>query len=174
MEIPGLGPCKYDNSLEWYRSEKLPVPVLGGKQCHFVVAGYDDDENKADYHAAIANFLSIDPSVLKKAEPHLYRYYESVLAYLDEDEVETIDSPSDVWNHIELGDEALVGRRTEGDLGIYISLECGCDWEEEHGLQIVFKNGERVNKVGPYDGHFAHSDSFDDESLEDVIFPIDQ
>jgi len=35
----------------------------------------------------------------------------------------------------------LITRRAYGDKGIYVSLECGCDWEHEHGLQIVFKNG---------------------------------
>jgi hypothetical protein len=63
-----------------------------------------------------------------------------------------------------------VTRRAYGDRGIYISLECECEWEEEHGLQIVFKNGLRVNKVGPYDGHVTHSDAYADKSLEDVIY----
>ena len=46
-----------------------------------------------------------------------------------------------------------------------------CDWEEEHGLQIVFKNGLTINKIGPYDGHCTNSDAYDDESLEDIIYP---
>lgn len=61
-------------------------------------------------------------------------------------------------------------RRTYRDKGIYISLECNCDWEEEHGLQIVFKNGLNVNKIGPYDGHLTNSDADADDSLEAVVY----
>ena len=46
-----------------------------------------------------------------------------------------------------------------------------CGWEEEHGLQLVLKNGLKVNKLGGYDGHLTNSDAFDDESLEHVIYP---
>ncbi|WP_407939254.1 DUF6985 domain-containing protein [Microbulbifer thermotolerans] len=46
----------------------------------------------------------------------------------------------------------MVLRRPYGDKLVYISLECSCDWEREHGLQIVFKQGLYVNKIGPLDG----------------------
>lgn len=61
-------------------------------------------------------------------------------------------------------------RRAYGDKGIYVSLECSCDWEPEHGLQIVFKDGKRVNKISSYDGHLTNSDAYADDDLEDVIF----
>jgi hypothetical protein len=64
-----------------------------------------------------------------------------------------------------------VRRRPYADKGIYISVECGCEWEQEHGLQIVLKSGLKVNKLGGYDGHFTNSDAFDDEGLEHVIYP---
>ncbi|HEY7328274.1 MAG TPA: hypothetical protein VH592_11565 [Gemmataceae bacterium] len=65
----------------------------------------------------------------------------------------------------------MVSRRAYGDKGIYISVECGCEWEQEHGLQLVLRNGLKVNKLGGYDGHLTNSDAFDDESLEHVIYP---
>ena len=74
-----------------------------------------------------------------------------------------IGSASDVWKHVQFGDEATVGR--EGN-AVYIDLGCNCDWEPEHGLQIVFKDGQRVNKVGPFDGHFTNAHAYADPSLE--------
>ena len=53
---------------------------------------------------------------------------------------------------------------------VYISLGCNCDWEQEHGLQIVLKDGLRVTKVGSFDGHLTNSDAYDDASLENVIY----
>jgi len=82
----------------------------------------------------------------------------------------SIESPSEVWRHVQFGSEPFVTRRAYGDQGIYVSIECGCDWEPEHGLQIVLKNGERVVKVGAYDGHLTNSDAYADDSLEDVVY----
>ena len=81
-----------------------------------------------------------------------------------------IPRAADVWAHVTLGREPIVSRRAYGDKGVYVSLECGCDWEREHGLQIVFKEGLRVNKVGPFDGHLTNSDAYADRSLEHVIY----
>ncbi len=154
-------------------SEPISVPVLGNKLCRVVLEGYAEDENKGDFHAAIANFLSLDDSVLKAAAPHVFQYYKDCNAHwsLEDEQFLNLTSPDDVWAHVRLGDEPMVSRRSYGHKGIYISLECGCDWEEEHGLQIVFKNGSKINKVGPYDGHLTNSDAYADDSLEDVIYP---
>ncbi len=82
-----------------------------------------------------------------------------------------IKSADELWQHVQLGSEPMVTRRPYGDEGIYISVECGCDWEEEHGLQLVLKNGLKINKLGGYDGHLTNSDAFDNERLEHVVYP---
>jgi Domain of unknown function (DUF6985) len=170
--IPGLGAVTKDMEFDWYQSKALAVPALGGKLCRIVVEGYDEDPKKDDFHIAIGNFLSISSSVLTEAEPHIFRYYQAMNDNWkpDDEEFVLIKSPGEVWRHLGLGDEPMVTRRAFGDKAIYISLECECDWEPEHGLQIVFKNGLRVNKVGPYDGHLTNSDAYADESLEDVVY----
>ncbi len=172
MNIPGLGEMTKHPELDWYYSKPLTVPVLGGKTCRIIVEAYGDDPNPTDFHTAIANFLSIPPSVLREAEPHVFRYYEKCNDYWEPEDAAfvAIRSPSDVWQHIQFGDEPVISRRAYGDKGVYVSLECSCDWEREHGLQIVFKNGLRVNKVGEFDGHLTNSDAYADESLEEVIY----
>jgi hypothetical protein len=172
MEIPGLGPVSKDDELGWYYSEPIPVPMLNGQICRFVVNGYDDDASPADFPTAIRNFLSADRRVLEEAEPHIYRYYQDCNAMWEPDDEEylVIDSPSGVWEHIQFGTEPMVTRRSSGDKHVYISLQCDCDWEPEHGLQIVFRKGLRVNKVGIHDGHVTNSDAYADARLEDVIY----
>jgi hypothetical protein len=170
MEIPGLGTVTKDDRFGWYYSEPISVRVLGGKMCRIIVEGYEEDDDKQDYHTAITNFLSIDPSVLKEAEPHIFLYYEDIKKLADDEDVVTIESPSGTWRHVTLGSEPMVTRRAYGDKGIYISLEGSCDWEQEHGLQIVFKNGLKVNKVGPYDGHLTNSDAYAKPGLEKVVY----
>lgn len=148
MEIPGLGPVTREDELGWYYSEPMPVPMLDGEKCRIVVDGYDDDPNPEDFHAAIRNFLSAGPDVIDAAEPHIYRYYQDCNAVWEpgDDEYLVIDRPSDVWMHAQFDTEPTVTRRAYGDRGVYISLSCRCDWEPEHGLQIVLKEGLRVTR----------------------------
>lgn len=171
MEIPGLGECKFDDRYECYGSEIISLPVLNGANCRVLVENYDEDPIVEEIHEAIANFLTASNSVLKAAESHIFKYYLDVRENIDpEDDFPSISSPSEIWQFIQLGGEAIVGRRPYGDKGIYVSLECNCDWEPEHGLQIVFKNGSIVNKVGPYDGHLTNSDASANSALENVIY----
>jgi hypothetical protein len=172
MEIPGLGVVTKDPQFGWYYSQPMSVSSLGGKVCRIVVAGYDEDSKKDEFHSAIANFLRLPPSALQEVSPHVFRYYQVCNSNWEPDDEEFVDieSPSYVWRHVQFGSEPIVRRRAYGDKGIYVSIECSCDWEPEHGLQIVFKNGQRVNKIGSYDGHLTNSDAYADDELEDVIF----
>ena len=155
MEIPTLGIVTKDEELDWYYSKPIPVQVLGDQICRIVLSGYDDDANKDEFHTAIKNFLSINQSVLHDAEPHVFQYYKDCKRYWagNSEQFISIESLEKVWQHVRFGSEPIVSRRSSGDQGIYISLECNCDWEEEHGLQIVFKNGLTINKIGQFDGH---------------------
>jgi hypothetical protein len=128
-------------------------------------------ERKEDFHVAIANFLSGSPAILREADEPLSHYYKDFESWWLEDDKQPIRSEDELWQHVRLGSKPMVSRRRYGDKGIYISVECGCDWEEEHGLQLVLKNGLKVNKLGGYDGHLTNSDAFADDSLEQVIYP---
>lgn len=172
IELPGIGRLTYDSELDWYTSEALPARVLGGRRCRIVLVGYGEDENPQEFRTAASNFLTTGPSALWDAEEEVYRYYRDCTEYWDPefDHYPRIDDAHDVWEHVQFGCEALVMRRACGDRGVYVSLECDCDWEEEHGLQIVFKDGLKVNKVGAYDGHCTNADAYGDEGLEGVIY----
>lgn len=167
MQIPGLGNVTLDPELYGYASDPVPIPVLGGTSCRIIIEGYDDDPDREEIHTAIRNFLSASPQVLRDAEPHLFQYYSDYREYVHGLE---IASPGGVWAHVHFGNEAVVSRRAYGDQRVYVSVEGECDWEEEHGLQVVFEEGARVSKVGPFDGHLTNSDAFADERLEGVVY----
>lgn len=171
MQVPGLGQVSEPDESGWRYSQPRPLAVLHGSVCRLVLEGYDDDPRKEDFHTAIKNFLHAGVGVLEAAAPHIHQYYEDCNSDWepDDDEYLVIDTPEEVWEHISFG-EPTVSRRPYGDKAVYVSIECECDWEPEHGLQLVFKNGLRVNKVGPYDGHLTNSDAYDDERLEDVVY----
>jgi hypothetical protein len=170
MEVPGLGKVTKDEEFGWYTSNPIAIPMFGGKQCRVVLKGYDEDANRHEFHAAIANFLSGRPEVLQTAERDLYRYYEDFQDLWEDTGNLPIKSPADIWHHVHLGSEPMVTRRAHGNKDVYISIECECEWEHEHGLQIVLWAGLKVTKLGPYDGHLTNSDAYADDKLENVIY----
>ncbi|WP_416136231.1 DUF6985 domain-containing protein [Aquabacterium sp. A7-Y] len=172
MNIPGLGEVSKDEQLGWYYSEPKYLALLKGELGRVVIDGYDEDEAPQQYHVAIANLLSSSFAVLQAAEQYVFQYYQDMNAHWDSSDEEFLDigSPPEVWRHVQLGSELVVSRRHYGDRGIYVSIECNCDWEPEHGLQIVLRDGKVVTKVGPYDGHLTNSDAFADDALENVVY----
>ena len=169
MTVPGLGELKA-HVFRSYCSDPIPIAMFGGKSCRIVLDGYDKAARKEDFHVAIANFLSGSPAILREADEPLFRYYKTLEGWWLKSGHRPIASADELWRHVQFGDEAWVVRRAHGDKGIYVSVECNCDWEEEHGLQLVLKNGSKVNKLGGHDGHLTNSDAYGDDSLEHVIY----
>jgi hypothetical protein len=170
VDIPGLGPMTYDEQLDWYRSVPRPIAALGGAVCQVVLDGYDGDPDKDEVRAVIGTFLGMDDSALRAAAPAIFDYYsyitEAVIADDDMDWYVEVTGPDDVWNHIEVGPEAIVKR----DDRVYVRVPCECDWEEEHGLDVVFRDGRTVTKVGPSDGHLTNNSAYGRGDLHDVVY----
>lgn len=155
---------------DWLDGEPVSLPMLGGQECEVYADGYDDDDRPEDYDRAVANLLACDFSVLQAAQEHVYRYYQDMReAWGPDEDIPDIATPAEVWRHVQFGSEIELGRRAKDGL-VYASLDCNCDWEPEHGLQIVLRNGQEVTKVGPYDGHYAQADAFADDDLEGVVY----
>jgi hypothetical protein len=171
VDFPGLGRMVHDPQESTYTSEPIPLKVLGGELRRIIVEEYEMDPQKADFHIAISNFLSIDPSELRKASGAVFSYYKDCVKSRgkDDESYVRVVSADDVWKHIKFG-EPIVTRRPYGDKGIYVSIFCDCDWEREHGMQVVFKNGAAINKVGQIDGHLTNADAFSDPALENVVY----
>ncbi len=158
ITVPGFGNLTKDTAYGAYYSQPLPIPVLGGRLGQIVLDGYESDAQPADFHRAIANFLAIDPSVLHDASVHVFEYYQDCLGTADD--IPEIAAPQDVWQHVHFRNqlEIQVTRNDYVDNAVYVYLSCGCDWEDEHGLQVVFKHGLWVSRVGPNDGHVTGMD----------------
>ena len=170
MYIRGLGEVAKDAQRGEYVSSPIRLPVLNGAVRRIVLEGYHNDPAPAEFHDAVKNFLSCSFETLQSVSRYVFQQYRDYLDTDADDEFVSIPSPQQVWQHIQFNSDPVVTRRAYGDQRVYVSIACRCRWEPEHGLQLVLKNGERVTKVGPYDGHLSHSDAYKDASLEDVIY----
>ncbi len=169
MDVPGLGEVFEEADYGWHRSQPVSILMFGGQECEIVLVGYEEDAQKEDFHTAIGNFLTAGSEVLRKADASLFEYYKDHEKYL-EGSIPEIKNFDQLWKHVRFAGEALISRRHYADQRIYVSLECGCDWEREHGLEIVLKEGCIVNKLGPYDGHLENSDAYGDARFENTVY----
>lgn len=155
-------------------SEAKPVPFLGGQSCRFVLQDFEKDPQPDEFRTAVRSALDAKPAILRAAEPHVVQYCIDALARYDDDDrpAFVLEKPGDVWSHVRFGDEFIVRRRTAGDAehGVYLSLTCNCDWEPEHGLQLVLRDGRAITKIGPYNGHLTNADASDNPALADVVY----
>ncbi len=170
MEIPYLGKCDADNDDDICYSDIIHINSFD-IDCEFIIEGYQQDDQKSDFHNAICNFINLTDDDLKNTEPYIHQYYKDYFNLNHEREkVVQIQHPKEIWDFITPGFEIYISRRYHGDKKIYISIECNCEWESDHGLQLVFRDGNQICKVSPFDGHLTNSDAYADSSLENVIY----
>lgn len=98
----------------------------------------------------LEQFLKMDTkSKLNDSEP-VYEYYLQTLKHGYCEDLK-LSSITDIWNFVS-PNEIIIDWEDEGKY--YLCVSCGCAWEEEHGLQLVFKNGKNLTRASGHDGHY--------------------
>ena len=169
MKIPLLGPLKPDPHIpEWLRSEPLEIPFFGACKLSFVLDSPEEaDEN--DIESAVASFLKLGPADRLAISGYVFANYRNMAALVDEQDIGCrIISEEGVWQHVRPS-EIFVSRRHRRDNAIYLSITAECDWEPEHGLQIVYRRGSELTRVSDQDGHLTHADACDLPEEQDRI-----
>lgn len=164
------GLLSYDAELDEHRSAPMTVPLLDRDDAELVIVGYRDDPSQHDFETVVRSLLACDRDALLAASQPLYQYYADMKRVIGEDDVPSILTAEEAWDHVQLGREVYIERRHGGDKRVYASIECECEWETEHGLQLVLRDGLSVCKLGPYDGHLTNADAYSDPALESVVY----
>lgn len=175
MEMAGVGTLTFDETLGWYFSAEVSASALGGAPGQIVVSeDYAVDEDRDAVDAAVRAFLSSDDTALRAASDDVFAYYLDTVRESRQQgweiELPEIEAPAAVWDHVSFGREFHVDRDGGRDGQVYISVECACGWELEHGLQLVFLGGRTVTKVGPYDGHLTNAAAHGREDLTGAVY----
>jgi hypothetical protein len=174
MIFQPLGQLRRDESIEeWLISLPIDVPLLGAR-LQFIVENLERDGALEEFARAVQAFLGLTPNDRADVMPHLHRNYRSVLAtVLDGDVRVRIDSPTEIWKHVR-PTEIHVSRRHRRDKKVYVQVAAECDWEPEHGLQLVYREGRELSRVSQQDGHLTHTDACDLPESEDLISEGDE
>lgn len=143
-----LKPLEYDP--DYFESEAYPIPYFNNKRLKigFVEALHEAYLFEAD--KVLENFLKLDFSERIRNSKIVYDYYDKTLLYGYTGELE-IKAIEEIWNFV-YPSEIIVHWDENGDF--YLCVSCECDWEEEHGLQLVFKDGLMLTRASGHDGGF--------------------
>jgi hypothetical protein len=171
VELRAPEPLDTPDRSGWVCISPVFVP-LTGCESEIVLEGYVEGEAKREFEEAVDNFLSLGPEALRFCERWVFEYYQDTCAYSEECDIllVSIGSAAEIWSHVRFGEVITVSRRADGDRAVYISIACECDWEPAQGLQLVFRKGEHVAKVGPIDGYLSNADAFGRPELEHIVY----
>lgn len=148
---------------DWWTAHAL-VPLVG-TTLPITFADFNPDDPtqrgrlaKAD--AAAAAFLALGPADLAAAAQRVLKHcHEAIDSVGEEDwnrEMARCTDPQGIWRFVRPTEVFL--HHDEGTKRVYVSLLCKCDWEQAHGLQLVYRDGRKLTRVSGQDGHLFEDD----------------
>ena len=144
-----LKETEYDS--DWLEASPLEIPYFSNEKIKITLVE-KDSEYIQNAEIAFENFLKLTETDKNKDSEKVYEYYEEILkaGYTKNLNLKT---KSEIWNFVTVGE--IVLHWSENGT-IYLCVSCECEWEIEHGLQLSFKNGEKLIKAN------SHSDDFEE------------
>ncbi len=169
MNISRLGTLRPDTNIpEWLISPPVSVPYFDGSELAFTLAGLTEADTR-DVQKAVDAFLALDSDARRAASSYVFKNYQKFADAVGEGDIDCHPaSPERIWDHVHPTD-VYVSRRDRRDMAIYVQIAARCDWEPEHGLQIIYRDGNELSRVSGQDGHLTHTDAYDLPEEEDRI-----
>jgi len=135
----------------FYISQPIDIPYFDNKKLTigFVEATHQPYLDTAD--KILENFLQLKSHDKIKDTDLVYVYYDQTLTHGYTKSLD-ISSPVDIWKFVEPKEIIIYW---DEDADFYLCVSCDCAWEDEHGLQLVFKDGLILTRASGHDGHFT-------------------
>ena len=160
---------------DWWESLPIEIPFFSGKEIKVIFSGYKPEKDKSflsEAERVLNNFLKKGEVDRYKLTSDVYKDFQEFiddvgLEYLGE-EIQKIKTKEEIWNFVYPTCIYII-RRNRRDRDLYLEITCECDWEPEHGLLLVFRQGKSLTRVSHQDGHLTDADAFDKADSEDLL-----
>jgi hypothetical protein len=171
-----LGELRQDENFDdWWLSKEVAIPFFDNKKLIITFSDFvpeEDSEFIAAADAGLTHFLGFNTSDRLAISNLAYKNCMDFLEAIGFDEADAelweIKDEHDIWNFIS-PEEIYVTRRPYKEQDIYIQIACECAWEQEHGLQFVFRQGKKLTRVSNQDGHLTEADAYAKPDEEDEL-----
>lgn len=134
----------------YFESAPYPIPYFDNEPIKIGFVDAIDKQYLAKADEALKQFLRLNSSDKIADTAVVKQYYDDVQQW-ETMEPLNISASEQIWNYVHPS-EIVIDWNEKGEVYVVVSAEC--DWEEEHGLQLVFKAGVRLTRAGGHDGHY--------------------
>jgi hypothetical protein len=150
MNVPALGELTPDPDFDNFpRSRPVPIPLFGNQALPFTIFVEGQDWAVTSAIEALLHLGVAERTILAR---DIFDYYLEMKEALGEEQLGCrLHSPDQVWSHVSFREIFVYNEQST----IYLMVVGGCDWEIEHGLQLVFEDGKDVVRVSGHDGHLS-------------------
>lgn len=160
---------------DWWESGFIQIPILDNKELKITFMDFvpeDDEEFIVEADKALEKFLSKKQEEKWELSELVHKNCMEFLEAVGYDEMDKllwdIKNKNEIWKYV-YPHEIYVTRRHRRDEDIYINVTCECEWEQEHGLQLVFRKGKQLTRISSQDGHITEADAYDRPDKEDEL-----
>ena len=161
--------------LDWWKSSVIEIPFFDNEKLTITFMDFEPEHDKAfveEADQALLNFFNLTSadrnSISDLAHKNCFDFLEAVGFDEADKPLRQIKVHHEIWNFIH-PTEIYVTRRPYKDQDIYVQIACECDWEQEHGLQLVFRQGRQLTRISEQDGHLTEADAYDKPDEEDEL-----
>jgi hypothetical protein len=160
IDLPSAGRFEQSDFSDWFSATML-IPLVDAVLPVTVMKFHPNDPAQAHqlakFDAAIAAFLRLGAGARQGASVRVLKNCHDYIETVGEADwnvaMAAIREPDAIWAFVYPKDVHV--RYDHGTDCVYVLLACACDWEEEHGLQLVYRDGSVLTRVSEQDGHFA-------------------
>lgn len=163
---------------DWWESEPIAIPFFDGLPLSITFMDLQPAQDSAfikEADEALVQFLAMDSAARLELSDLVHQNCMEFLQAIGYDEEDKplwdIKDKHDIWKFVR-PEEIHLARRQRRDKDVYLMIACECDWEQEHGLQLVFRRGQQLTRISEQDGWLTTADAYDtpdeaDELLRD-------
>ena len=160
---------------EWWKSDGVEIPFFDNKKLALTFMDFEPEQDLAfidEADQALTNFLKLNSTTRNSISNLAYKNCMDFLDAVGFDEADEalrqIKDHNEIWSYIQ-PTEIYVTRRPYKEQDIYIQIACECDWEQEHGLQLVFRQGKQLTRISSQDGHLTEADAYGKADEDDEL-----
>jgi hypothetical protein len=161
-----------------WKSKGIEIPFFDNEKLTIIFLNFEPEHDNTfveEADQALSNFLKLTSADRNSISGLAYRNCMNFLDAIGFDEagdpLRLINKQDEIWKFI-YPTEIFVIRRHRGDNDIYVQIDCECDWEQEHGLQLVYRQGKQLTRISEQDGHLTEADAYDKPDVEHEFLSI--
>lgn len=156
----------------FWKSKEVPIPFFDGKLLP-VIFTFEAEADKSFISEAdetLINFFGLDQSYRQSVSHLVFKYckeYIQAVGFCEADKpLWELQEQDGIWQYVYPNEVYLVRRGPKRE-DIYVEVDCECEWDPEHGLQLVFRRGKKLIGVSEQGEHLTEADTYEKPDEED-------